>query len=297
MKNINFATSTQCNSKKPKRKIFPVLFCLTFLALMAVILWHGEIDKQQGGAEKIVNLPFFHEKQKDEDGDAFAKIQESKMFSKVKKEELLSKEEQVIEKQTNEELVNEKETDNKYYLKVFSSVLKNDAQKIVDYLEKKDLIPLMIRENGRALMYNVYVTQGEIRDLKKDGFFVFKDRVNTSVLRVGSCYYLESAKSILENLKSKGYSGKIQYKKTGVKFFSVLLGHFPDLLTVLIEQKRLSAEGFSTVIMKGPLFSEGIGKLENNNKLNVLERVNKREKVPQYFRRNDGRRSLDYQKS
>ena len=130
MKNINFATSTQCNSKKPKRKIFTVLFCLTFLALMAVILWHGEIDKQQGGAEKIVNLPFFHEKQKDEDGDAFAKIQESKMFSKVKKEELLlKKKESVIEKETDKEQGNEKETDNKYYLKVFSSVLKNDAKK------------------------------------------------------------------------------------------------------------------------------------------------------------------------
>ncbi len=142
-----------------------------------------------------------------------------------------------------------------YYIKVYSSVIRDDAEKAGVYLTQMKYSPQIIRERGFAVMRNVYVTpnslgiQETVDRLSSDGFSVYlqeelQSQQNQYTIRVGSCYYLESAKSLLKSLKYKGYSGNIVQEKTAVKFYSVFLGKYSDFEAALEEQRQLSLKGF-----------------------------------------------------
>lgn len=154
-----------------------------------------------------------------------------------------------------------------YYLKILSAVVKNDAEYVADFLRSHDFSPQIIREPGRAQMYNIYVqpvkslSYRQMKEkLEKDGVWVYtppdlqEDAPEaTYYLRVGSCYYKESADHLLKNLKSKGYFGTIKQENTPVNFYSIFLGEYPDHISLLQEQKRLMLEGFySSIAMKNP---------------------------------------------
>jgi hypothetical protein len=143
-----------------------------------------------------------------------------------------------------------------YYIKVYSSVIKDDAEKAGACLTKMKYSPLIVREPGFAVMRNVYVIpnsskgiQETVDRLTRDGFSVYLQEdsehlENQYTIRIGSCYYLESAKTLLKSLKHKGYSGNIVEEKTAVRFYSVFLGKYPHFEAALEEQRELNMKGF-----------------------------------------------------
>jgi hypothetical protein len=147
-----------------------------------------------------------------------------------------------------------------YYIKVYSSVVREEAEKTAGYLTRMKYSPQIVREAGFTVMRNVYVypdalgVQETVDRLTADGFSVYlqegqEGTENQYLIRTGSCYYLESAKSLLKSLKHKGYSGNIVQEKTAVKFYSVFLGTYPDFEAALEEQKKLNLRGFPTAVV------------------------------------------------
>jgi len=148
-----------------------------------------------------------------------------------------------------------------YYIKVYSSVIKDDAEKAGACLTKMKYSPLIVREPGFAVMRNVYVIpnsskgiQETVDRLTRDGFSVYlqedsEHQENQYTIRIGSCYYLESAKTLLKSLKHKGYSGNIVEEKTAVRFYSVFLGKYPHFEAALEEQRELNMKGFPNAVV------------------------------------------------
>ncbi|MCL6583685.1 MAG: SPOR domain-containing protein [bacterium] len=149
-----------------------------------------------------------------------------------------------------------------YSVRVYSSVIKDDAEKVALSLARMSYSPKVVREPGFAMMNNVYLaatggpasqdvgSQEMIRRLKEDGFSVYlqKNQKNQYIIRAGSCYYLESAKNLLKSLKHKGYSGNILQEKTEVIFYSVFVGRYRSFEEALEEQKQLNLKGFPMAV-------------------------------------------------
>lgn len=292
MKNINFSPLSRIGFNKGFRK--SALFLLGGLILLGffiIVLWHKPIDfyqdqifdkestKQSGHIcpdlpTKPQNQELIDEKSatiektvtQTREGDIEAQennthIQETE----IQDADILDLEDNIRAKAKFED--NKEQTATGYYLKVFSGMIKRDAEKVFDYLTQMHFLPRLVRESGIALMNNVYVRPDSslnleemLARLKKDGFFWYvqenpKDHYS---IRISSCYYLESAKNILEKLKLKGYSGTIMQENTPVKLHSIFLGPYPDLPAVLREQKQLMLRGFPTVIITAdfPFFNQ-----------------------------------------
>ncbi|MEW6378767.1 MAG: SPOR domain-containing protein [bacterium] len=150
-----------------------------------------------------------------------------------------------VDKETEEQFAG-------YFVKVYSSIMKNEAEKAAARLARMNYLPRIVREPGFEVMKNVYLVTDssniqEISDrLTRDGFSVYlqEDQKNQYTIRVGSCYYLESAKSLLKSLKHKGYSGNIVQEKTAVKFYSVFVGRYSRFEAAQEDQRQLSMKGF-----------------------------------------------------
>jgi len=292
MKNINFSPLARIGFNKGFRKIALFLFAgLILLGFFIIVLWHKPIGFYQDQIcvkESIKQSGHIYP-------DLPTKPQNRKLIDKkiAGIEKTVTQSQEVdTEAQDNNTLIQETEIQNAdplkpqdnnrgkanfkddheqkfsvagYYLKVFSGVIKRDVEKVSDYLTLVHFLPRLVRETGIALMNNVYVSPNTslnmkemLARLKKDGFLGYaqENSENYYSIRIGSCYYLESAKNIRENLKSKGYSGTITQENTPVKLYSIFLGPYPDLPAVLREQKQLMLRGFSTVIITAdPPFS------------------------------------------
>lgn len=294
MKNINFSPLARIGFNKGFRKSVLFLFGgLILLVFFIIVLWHKPIDFYQNqifdkesmkqSNHIYPDLPTKPQDRKliDEksviiektvtqtlEGDTEAQdnnthIQETE----IQNADTLKPEDNNREKANFEDDQEQKFSTAGYYLKVFSGVIKRDVEKVSDYLTRMHFLPRLVRETGIALMNNVYVSpdtslnvKGMLARLKKDGFlgYVQENPKNHYSIRISSCYYLESAKNIIENLKSKGYFGTIVQEDTPVKVYSIFLGPYPDLPEVLREQKQLMLRGFPTVIITAdpPFFNK-----------------------------------------
>ncbi|MEW5802440.1 MAG: SPOR domain-containing protein [bacterium] len=139
-----------------------------------------------------------------------------------------------------------------YYIKVCSGVVKNEIEKAADRLTLMNYSPKIIGAHDAVMMENVYVASDSssihktVDRLTNDGFAVYlkKDSKNQYTIRAGSCYYPESAKSLLKSLKHKGYSGNIIREETRVKTYSVFLGAYSHREAAMEEQRQLNGKGF-----------------------------------------------------
>jgi len=296
MKNINFSPSARHRSGKcsMRKKIirYGILISLT---LLVVVFWHRHVDiyqcwlplnkpTQSRSSQKSVQID---SPDKGEQNAAVHPpateapcLKEEENRSALKEEENRSApsylnplspeifQENASKVPSEGEKIDPMETANRvdkegkdestdYYVKVYSSVIKEDAEKTGAYLTQMKYSPQIIREPGFAVMRNVYVTpnspgiQETVDRLTSDGFSVYlqedlEHKGNQYIIRVGSCYYLESAKSLLKSLKHKGYSGNIVQEKTTVKFYSVFLGKYSHFEAALEEQRQLNLKGFPT---------------------------------------------------
>jgi len=294
MKNINFSPLARIGFNKGFRKVVLFLFGgLILLIFFIIMLWHKPIDFYQNQISDKESIkqnnhiyPDLQTKPQDQnlideksviiektvtqslEGDTEAQdnnthIQETE----IQNEDTLKPEDNNREKANFKNDQEQKFATAGYYLKVFSGVIKKNVEKVSDYLTRMHFLPRLVRETGIALMNNVYVSpdtslnvEGMLARLKKDGFswYVQENQKNHYSIRISSCYYLESAKNIIENLKSKGYFGIIVQEDTPVKLYSIFLGPYPDLSKVLREQKQLMLRGFPTVIITAdtPFFNK-----------------------------------------
>jgi cell division septation protein DedD len=150
--------------------------------------------------------------------------------------------------------------DSHYYIQVCSCVIKENADKIFRKLGDHGYSPFMEEIVRHVKMHNVYTEAFTkksdalelLNRLKNDGFdsVLLPSSGSGYKIRITSCFYMESAKGIIERLNSLGYKISIRKEFIPTRMYSVLLGNFESLEEAEAASERLIKLGYPQPILK-----------------------------------------------